>query len=122
MDDREKVINVCAEIFQAVEEVSPDENLGLVRFLTWITAPGFDFLSGVLEKSELKFEGETAEDVLTDGVWMPLAETAFGIGFALGNLLAPSTPFLKDKLEAIKGIINGAGFASFVPREKGGSA
>ncbi len=119
--EREKIINACADIFSAFEEANTlDEELSLISFLTWITSPGFDFLSGILDKSELKFEGEAAEDVLTDGVWMPLAQTAFGLGFSLGGLVEPSHHFLQEKVEAIRGIIKEAAFAPFGPRGKVG--
>lgn len=117
--EREKIINACAEIFNAFEEANAmDKELSLISFLTWITQEKFDFISGILNKSDLKLEGEHVEDVLTDGVWMPLAQTAFGLGFTLGSLVEASDPDIQEKIEIVRGIIKKAAFVPFVPREK----
>jgi hypothetical protein len=117
--EREKIINACAEIFSAFEEANTiDKELSLISFLTWITQEKFDFISGILNKSDLKLEAEHVEDVLTDGVWMPLAQTAFGLGFTLGSLLEPVDPIIEEKVESIRKIIKEHGLVPFVPRQR----
>ncbi len=95
-----------------------DEESTLIGFLTWITKSRFDFLSGVLDKSEAKLNGEHAEDVLTDKVWMPLAYAAFGLGFTLGSLVEVSDPSTQEKIGTLKGVIKEAAFVPFVPRAR----
>ncbi len=118
--ERETIINACGDIYASFEEMGNmfDEELKLTNFLTWITQKEFDFVSEVLNKSDLKLEGEHVEDVLTDGVWMPLAHTAFGLGFALGSLVEVSNPTVEEKIEVLRRIIKEAAFVPFVPRRR----
>lgn len=122
--EKEKIIEICNEIFNLFDPPSSargsmDEELVLSNFLTWLTQEEYNFVVDTLDKSDLKLEGQHVEDVFTFGIWIPLAHTAFSLGFTLGSLIEVSDPSIQEKIETLRGVIKEAALVPFVPRAKG---
>jgi hypothetical protein len=104
--EKEDLIEICAKLFYHFVDIleAPKENpeLSLIDFLEWLTRPETDFLANILNKSDLRFEDEHAEDVLFI-LWEKVAALTFGVGFAIGTLADKDLhPKYKEYVERIK--------------------
>ncbi len=115
--EREKIIESCEEIFHSFErDVTTDEEMTLTGFLEQLTRPACDFVSDILRESELKFNGNDAEDTLIDDLWVPLATLAFGIGFTLGSLGETFNLKVKKSMEEVMRGIKESGIIAYIPK------
>lgn len=103
---KEDLIETCAKLFfhfvDTLEKPKENPELSLIDFLEWLTRPETDFLANILNKSDLRFEDEHAEDVLFI-LWEKLAALTFGVGFAIGTLADKDLhPKYKEYVERIQ--------------------
>jgi hypothetical protein len=115
---KEDVLDSCEEIFSQFEKpcVTEDE-LSLIGFFEWLLRPETDFIDDILKESELKLEGEAAEDVFF-ALWEKLMILAFGIGFAVGAWQESLDPNIKRKIEAVRAVIKEKGIFYFAPKAR----
>lgn len=103
---KEDLIETCVELFyhfvDTLENPKDNPELSFIGFLEWLTRPETDFLANILNKSDLRFEDNHAEDVLFI-LWEKLAGLTFGVGFAMGTLADKDLhPKYKEYVERIK--------------------
>jgi hypothetical protein len=119
MKKKEKIIDACSDIFNLFvnqESTGKDGIKDLLNFLSWITEEKYDPLTDLM--GNLKLGEKSGADILCDDIWMPLAHTAFGIGFTLGQLIEPTEPQIKEKLEILKKVIKDEQLLPYLPRER----
>ncbi len=98
--EREEFLDSCCDIFDEFEkhETMTEDEPTLIGFLEWLARPGTDFICSILGASELKFEGEAAEDVFFT-VWEMVAVSAFTMGVALGSWHDCPDPDIREKIK-----------------------
>ena len=115
---REDIFDCCGEIFDQFENPNPqDDELTMLRFVEGITRPDVDFLSQVFEKSELKLEGKTAEDVFFDFFGMVVV-LSFGMGFGMGTWRECPDPKVRERIKKVHATIEERGLFHYTSRAR----
>ena len=115
---REDVFDSCAEIFDQFENANPqDDEITMMRFVERMTRPDVDFLSQVFEKSKLRLEERTAEDVFYD-FWGMVVVLSFGIGFGMGSWRDCPDINVRKRIEKVRTAIKEKGIFYFAPRAR----
>jgi hypothetical protein len=90
-DEEEKEIEkdgffrCCAEIFNCLQPPDiPLEEMTIISFIVDLMRPDVNFLVDILKKSELKFEGETAEATFDQLLGMVIV-ISFVLGFTMDH-------------------------------------